>query len=130
MRVVIDTNILVSALWTAYGNPGKILDMVGLGKIKPCYDHRIISEYEEVLKRPKFMFSAKDIDGVLNRIKSKGFCIIAQESDRSFLDETDRAFYEVAVGCDAYLVTGNIKHYPSEPFIMTPSDFLKTFTFD
>jgi len=127
MRVVVDTNILVSALWTASGNPRKILDMVGRNEIKPCYDYRIIAEYEDVLSRPRFLFSAKDINGMLNRIKSKGFCTIAQKSTQNFVDETDRAFYEVAVSCDAYLITGNIKHYPDEPFVMTPAEFIRIF---
>ena len=124
MNVVLDTNILVSALWTEGGNPHKILDMAGRNEIKICYDYRIIAEYQEVLKRPKFLFSARDINGVLNRIKAKGFCTVARQCAHSFTDETDRAFYEVAVTCDAYLITGNCKHFPNEPFILSPAQFL------
>jgi putative PIN family toxin of toxin-antitoxin system len=124
IRVVIDTNVLVSALWMRSGNPHKILDGVGRGEYMPCYDFRILAEYDDVLRRPKFMFPTRDVNGLIGRIKSKGFCTVAPHIDRIFVDDTDRAFYEVAVNCDAYLITGNRKHYPNEPFILTPSDFL------
>jgi putative PIN family toxin of toxin-antitoxin system len=124
MKVVLDTNILVSALWTEMGNPHKILDMVGRNEIKPCYDYRIIAEYREVLSRPRFLFSAADINGVLNRIKAKGISIVAEKSVNDFPDETDRAFYEVAVTSNAYLIIGNTKHFPNEPFILSPTQFL------
>jgi len=39
-------------------------------------------------------------------------------------DETDRTFYDTAKASDSILITGNIKHYPTEPFIMTPTEFL------
>ena len=64
------------------------------------------------------------IYSVLGRIQSKGICVAARECAGSFPDETDRAFYEVAVSCKAYLITGNNKHYPEEPFIMSPAQFL------
>jgi len=124
MKVVIDTNVIVSALWTDNGNPRKILDMLGRNELKICYDHRIMAEYEHVLGRPKFRFNRKDINGILNRVKAKGFCAIANECTAPFSEETDRAFYEVAVSCNAYLITGNKKHYPDEPFILSPTQFL------
>jgi len=127
IKVVLDTNVLVSALWTANGNPKRILDMVGKNEIKPCYDYRLIAEYEYVLNRPKFKFPIRDISGVIARIKAKGMAVTAAESTISFVDETDRAFYDVAVSCGAYLVTGNKKHYPNEQFILSPVEFLELF---
>jgi len=41
-------------------------------------------------------------------------------------DETDRVFYDTAKASGAILITGNIRHYPAMPFIMTPADFLGT----
>jgi putative PIN family toxin of toxin-antitoxin system len=121
---VLDTNILVSALWTDKGNPRKILDMVGRKEIKPCYDFRILAEYEDVLRRPKFKFSSRDVDAVLARIRGSGLSVAARESAVNFPDETDRIFYEVAETSGAFLVTGNLKHYPAEPFIMSPAGFI------
>ncbi|MDR1616051.1 MAG: putative toxin-antitoxin system toxin component, PIN family [Syntrophomonadaceae bacterium] len=130
MNVVLDTNILVSALWTEKGNPHKILDMIGRNEIKPCYDYRIITEYRDVLSRPKFSFSARDINSVLNGIKAKGFSTIAKQCAHNFTDETDRAFYEVAVTCNAYLITGNSKHFPNEPLVLSPAQFLVLLDFE
>ena len=127
MNVVIDTNILVSAFWTDMGNPHKILDMAGTDKIKVCYDHRIIAEYDYVLRRPRFKFSPCDIEVVIKMIKSKGLCVIADRCLINFTDETDRAFYEVAVKNNAYLITGNKKHYPDETFIITPARFVEIY---
>ncbi len=56
MLVVIDTNILVSALWSKNGLPAKILSMVVSGVLVPCFDDRILCEYKDVLNRPKFKF--------------------------------------------------------------------------
>jgi putative PIN family toxin of toxin-antitoxin system len=123
MNVVLDTNVLVSALWTPHGNAQRILDMIGID-VRPCYDYRVIAEYEDVLHRPKFMFSKRDINAVMNRIKAKGISVIAKESNHIFKDEPDRAFYEVAVSGGAYLITGNGKHFPNEPFIMPQGQFL------
>ena len=125
MNVVIDTNVLVSALWTSDNNHRKILDMIGRCEIKPCYDYRIITEYEDVLRRPKFYFSERDINGLLNRIKAKGYSVIAKHYPHALIDEKDRAFLEVAITCDAYLITGNSKHYPNEPFVLTSAEFLQ-----
>ena len=127
MRVVLYTNILISALWTTDSNPGRILEMVGRNEIIPCYDHRIINEYLHVLSRPKFKFVQRDIDSVLNRIKAKGYSIIAGESKKELTDESDRAFYDVALTCGAYLITGNLKHFPKETFIISPSQFINLY---
>ena len=45
-----------------------------------------------------------------------------------FNDEDDRSYYEVAKLCNAILITGNKRHFPDEPFIMTPAEFLETYT--
>jgi len=125
MKIVVDTNVLVSALWTTSNNHIKILDMIGRGELRLCYDYRILAEYEEVLRRPKFEFAERDIKGLMSRIKSKGVSIIADPLPFAMLDEKDRPFYEVAVHCGAYIITGNIKHFPDEPFIMGSAEFLK-----
>jgi len=125
-NIVLDTNILVSALWNKHGSPAIIVRQVLEGSFSICYDSRIIAEYTEVLNRPEFPFVSADINELLNWIKEKGISIIAPEADISFVDDDDRMFYEVAVFCDAILITGNTRHYPKEAFIMTVAEFIAT----
>ena len=124
MLVVVDTNILVSAFWSQNGNPAKIIGLIQNGIITPCYDYRILGEYEEVLSRAKFCFEKWEINDFLSQIKHDGMSIVAETVDISFVDEGDRKFYEVAKQCGAVLITGNLKHFPKESFVITPTDFL------
>ncbi len=127
MLVVIDTNILVSSLWSKSGTPAKIMSLVISGRLIPCYDYRILCEYKEVLSRPKFKFSPSEINALLDFIKHSGRSIIAEPLDTEFADEGDKKFYEVAKQCNATLITGNIKHFPGDEFIMTANDFLEKY---
>ncbi|MCD8328074.1 MAG: putative toxin-antitoxin system toxin component, PIN family [Ruminococcus sp.] len=124
MLVVIDTNVLVSALWSRNGAPAKIINMVLNGRLIPCYDWRILCEYREVLLRPKFGFTQNEVNALLDWFESFGRSVVAEPCKECFIDESDKKFYEVAKFCNATLITGNIKHFPSEPNIVTVSEFL------
>jgi len=126
MLVVIDTNVLVSALWSKDGNPRKVLDLLLNGKIKPCFDSRILIEYRVVMSRPRFNFSAAEIYSLMSRIEETGISVVPAPVGAPFIDENDKKFFETAKQCSATLITGNIKHYPDDVNIMNPSDFLKT----
>ena len=128
MMVVIDTNVLVSALLSRDGAPAKVISMVLNGIITPCYDYRIICEYREVLKRPKFTFSDSEINSLIDWFESNGQSVIAEPISQKFDDEEDKKFYEVAKHCNVILITGNLKHFPNEPFIMSPIDFLNKYS--
>ena len=119
MMIVIDTNVLVSALLSRDGTPAKIIGMVLNGTITPCYDYR---------KRPKFGFSDGEINSLIDWFESNGQSVIAEPIDKKFEDEEDKKFYEVAKHCNAILVTGNLKHFPKEAWIMNPIDFLKKYS--
>ena len=125
-KVVLDTNVLVSALWNKHGSPAVVVRMVLDGLLTVCYDSRIIAEYTDVLHRPEFPFETADINILLGWIKEKSLSVVVPKSEIEFIDEDDRMFYEVAVFCDATLITGNIRHYPEEPFIMTVTGFLES----
>lgn len=127
MLVVIDTNILVSSLWSKSGIPAKIMSLVICGRLVPCYDYRILCEYKNVLSRPIFKFSPSEINALLDFIKHSGRSVIAEPLDDEFVDEEDKKFYEVAKHCGATLITGNIKHFPSDEIIMTANDFLEKY---
>ena len=126
LYAVIDTNVIVSALISKNeeSSPVKVLNRVFLGDIVPVWDDEIIKEYREVLSREKFHLNPLDIEDALTVIIQYGL-----RADRtpvpneSFPDPSDIVFYEVKMSReDAYLVTGNIRHYPDRPFVVTPRE--------
>jgi putative PIN family toxin of toxin-antitoxin system len=129
MLVVLDTNILVSALWSRNGSPSQVLSLVINGRILPCHDYRILAEYIEVLRRPRFDFQQWEITDLLACIKNKGISVVASPSALSFTDEDDKKFYEVAKHCGAKLITGNRKHFPLDDMVVSAADFLAEFPY-
>ncbi len=110
---MIDTNVLVSGLLSPYGPPGEIARLISSGALSLCFDARILSEYSQVLRRPKFPFHTEEIDALLEQIQSKGSVVASEPLPRRLTDPHDEAFLEVAVGGKAgMLVTGNLKHFP------------------
>ena len=124
MNIVIGTNVLVSALWSVNSKPGAVVNAVIARKFTACYDYRILDEYQKVLKRPKFGFQDWEINCLLDPVIKNGISVVPEPlPDIPFTDESDRKFFEVARYCEAYVVTGNIKHYPEDPCIITVADF-------
>ena len=128
MNIVLDTNILVSALWSPGKNASEILNAVFARKFTVCYDNRILIEYDCVLHYRKFPFSEWEINTVLEPLIKSGISVIADPlPDIPFTDESDRKFYEVSKFCNALLITGNQKHYPIDPDVITMVDFYKKY---
>ena len=125
---VIDTNVLVSAMLKWDSVPGNIMELTFGGSITPVLNNDILNEYREVLLRPKFRLTERIVNDVLETINEKGIFVDAQTLDIELPDPKDRVFYEVVMeerkDEDAYLVTGNIKHFPIKPFIVTPRQML------
>ena len=127
IHAVIDTNVLVSVLLSKSEDSSviKLIDAVLDGKIIPLFNNEIIAEYTEVLSRPKFNFDKEMRELLVERI-----VFLGEDTDRttypeSLPDEDDRVFYEVALSTDdAYLVTGNLKHFPKTPIVVTPAQML------
>ena len=122
---VIDTNVFVSALFSKNINVAtvKVLDAIFQGKIVPLYNDEIIAEYEEVLHRSKFHFTPSLVNKYLKSICKMGISSERVHSDEVFPDQDDVVFYEVALSKeDAYLVTGNTKHFPKTPIVVTPAE--------
>lgn len=126
---IIDTNVIVSAMLKWDSVPGNIMELTFDGSIIPILNEKIVREYQEVLARPKFHFTEEIIHDVLENIKSKGIYADAEFLDIELPDPKDRVFYEVVMEKrktkDAYLVTGNIKHFPVKPFIVTPREMIE-----
>ena len=126
---VIDTNVLVSSLLAKHSDSAtlKVLDAVASGDIVPLYNQKILDEYDEVLHRKKFSFSEKRIRQILTMIRTFGIAVNARPRKESFVDADDLVFYEVVMekrDDDAYLVTGNTKHFPKRYFIVTPAEMI------
>ncbi|MDC7221021.1 MAG: putative toxin-antitoxin system toxin component, PIN family [Spirochaetales bacterium] len=128
MKIVLDTNVLISALLSPSGPPAQILNLVIEGKVKLIIDNRIYLEYSNVLHRKKFNFKQESINPLLDFIRMESETIMAEPLNIEFNDEDDLVFYEVAKSGNAlYIVTGNTKHFPNEKMIITPSEFLKIY---
>ena len=125
--VVIDTNVLVSALITK--NPeaatAKVVRLLLEQEFVPLYDAEIIAEYEDVLHRSKFPILKETADALISFIIENGIESSRVDFEESMPDEDDRVFYEVSLSQeDSFLVTGNLKHYPTSPCVITPADFV------
>jgi putative PIN family toxin of toxin-antitoxin system len=125
MRVVIDTNVLVSGIINTSGIPAQIINLLINGRLTPLYDSRTLKEYEEVLNRKKFGFKKSTITPILDYIKNEGEYITSEPNKEYFTDQDDKMFYEVAVTGNANcIITGNKEHYPKEIKVKSPKEFI------
>lgn len=126
---VIDTNVLVSALFTSNVEAAtvKVFEALLQKKIIPLYNEEIYDEYVDVLNRPKFHLPSSIVNRYLKVIRELG--VKAERTHQSiedFPDLDDIVFYEVAMSKeDAYLVTGNTKHFPKSPIVVTPTEMMQ-----
>lgn len=131
MRVVIDTNVLVSGVINPHGSPGRVVDSILSQAITVLYDDRILLEYRDVLLRPLFGFQAADVNALVDFIGFSGEQITAGPLNITLPDPSDLPFVEVAVAGSAdALVTGNLKHFKAvrahHPVpILSPVDLLR-----
>lgn len=124
---VIDTNVLVSALLSKSDTSiiRQLISCILEGKIITLYHSDIITEYQEVLSRDKFRFAPELVEAMISIIKEHGIDSERIPYDAIMPDEDDRIFYEVTLSKeDAYLVTGNQKHFPKTPVVVTPAEML------
>lgn len=128
LYAVIDTNVLVSALLKVTSIPGQIAAQALLGELTPLLNDEIVAEYREVLHRPKFRFKPELINVLIDGIIERGLFLNAGPIEDIVPDPKDIVFYAVVMEKrkedDAYLVTGNIKHFPSKPFVVTPKEMM------
>ncbi len=117
MRLVIDTNIIVSALLSEDSKAFQVLSDALDGKYTVLVSEEIFQEYEDVLHRDKFGFDEEIIQFILNWFRENAVWIEVSESTIPMKDKKDRVFYDLAKSCKARLVTGNIKHYPVDELV-------------
>ena len=129
LKAVIDTNVLVSAFWT--GNrespPFRIYHAIMTRCLTPIYSDGVIAEYINVLHRSKFAFTQEEVDTLIRIVQAFGEKVTpAEPTGETFPDPDDKVFYCTALaaqGDGAALVTGNARHYPPAPFVVTPAEF-------
>ena len=132
MTIVLDTNVLVSGTLNPFGKPATILRLVVEGRVRLAHDVRIITEYNKVLRRPKFPFTEEQISALVQQIKQEGVLVSALPLTTNLPDADDEMFLEVALSSQAKaIITGNKKHFPKHSCghmdILSPAEFLDLF---
>ena len=128
---VIDTNVLVSALLSGHSDAATVLliEKMISGELIPLYNAEIITEYTDVLSRKKFGFDKAVVEQLVSSVCGFGLMVEAAQTGVILPDMDDLPFYEVVMEKrkteDAYLVTGNTKHFPAANFIVTPGEMLR-----
>ncbi len=130
MNIVLDTNVLVAGLLSPFGPCGEIVRMISSGELTLSFDARILTEYEEVLDRPKFKFDKEKVAALLDHIEHRGLTVASSPLFQPLPDVDDEPFLQVAISAQfACLVTGNQVHFPSElcqgVMVLSPSEFLQ-----
>ena len=125
MRIVLDTNVIVAALLNPLGAPASALNTFLNGQATLLIDERIAMEYRDVLNRPKFRFESTYTESLLDLIVRSSEKITASPTRVEMQDPDDVAFFEVATAGNAdFLITGNLRHFPMDPIIVTPAEFI------
>ena len=130
MIIVLDTNVLVSGILKPHSKTAGILRLVVDGTVQLAYDYRLLSEYRDVLNRPRFNLPKEAVETFLAQVEQEGFLVSAKPLKFSLPDLGDEPFLEVALSARvAALVTGNKRHFPKRSYegirILSPAEFLK-----
>lgn len=131
MKIVLDTNVLVSAMIKPQSGPARILRLVLQGELEIVCNESILLEYREVLRRPKFGFSQEKINIIIELLRLKAIKAHALARSFNLPDPWDEPFLEAALASNAdCLITGNKKHFPADAckgqIVLTPKAFLLT----
>jgi len=129
MKVVLDTNVIVSGVLTVHGVCAQILDMLTEGVFGIYVDDRVLAEYDSVLRRPRLHLISVDVAEVMDWIRSVAEPVGAVPLPADLPDPEDIPFLEVAASTGALLVTGNTRHYPKRSrdgvTVLSPREFLE-----
>ena len=131
--VIIDTNVLVSALLSNKDDAAtvQIVSKVILGDITPVINQDILNEYKDVLSRSKFGFSQDIVDYLLAAIEKYGVYHEPEPSGTVITDKDDLPFFDLASDLqeyDSFLITGNKKHFPEVSFVLSPREYINRLT--
>ena len=125
---VIDTNVFVSSMLKSDSVPGRITDLVLLGRIIPLLNDEILAEYKDVLARNRFGFDETQTEELMNNLRERAVFLPREHAEEAFPDADDIVFFEIALSgrstMDAFLITGNLRHYPIRSYVVTPRQML------
>jgi uncharacterized protein len=115
IRVVLDTNILVSAFLKPGSVPDEVLLLALTRQLKLFVSGAVYDEYAEVMYRPHLRLDKKAVDNAFAGIRRLGHWVEPTERVVECSDPDDNIFLECAEAAEAdYLVTGNQRHFPSD----------------
>ena len=132
IRVILDTNVIVSGLLVADSLPAAILDLALQGKVKVAVSHPILAELDRVLRRPRFGFEPRKIGSFLALFKSRSRLVSPKKTLNICRgDLSDNRFLECAEIAKAeFLITGNKTHFPPRhrnTVVVTPREFWEAY---
>ena len=126
MKIVADTNVLVAALINPYGSPAGVLNCILSSRVYPCFDARIIDEYERVLQRPRFGFRSDDIRSLLDFFVRVGFFLTPEPVSLELPELSDLPLVEVSRATNSPIVTRNAKHFSANfVTVLSPAALLQ-----
>ncbi|MBN2146391.1 MAG: putative toxin-antitoxin system toxin component, PIN family [Anaerolineales bacterium] len=133
LLIVLDTNVLVSALLKRASKPARVLDLVLAGRVRLALDARILEEYRAVCARPKLGIDPSAAEAVLAFLRVTGLIVDTPEhlpGTPAIPDPGDLPFAEVAISAQAdALVTGNVRHFggleSAGIVVQTPAKFVE-----
>ena len=131
MKIVLDTNVLISGLINPLGHPGRIVDLMRTGDLQAVIDDRILNEYVDVLRRDYFLryFELQEREDVIEYLGKNSFYSTSKVMINDLPDRWDIPFLELALSEDVPLITGNVKHFPKAKAknarVLTPTAFLR-----
>lgn len=126
MRVVVDTNVIVSGLLKAGTPPAMVLNLAVSESIRMLVNEAVLSEYETVLGRNKFGFDPEAVADLMSFIRHESEHVVTTPAAKTTVDPDDQVFYDISItGHADYLITGNTAHFPDEEWILTPRRFIE-----
>jgi uncharacterized protein len=113
IRLILDTNVLVSANLNNDGLEALVVSFVLNRKLRLCVSKEILGEYERVLFYPRLKFDPQEVRRFLNRLRRESILLKPHQRITESPDEADNRFLECAEAAAAgFLVTGNKRHFP------------------
>jgi putative PIN family toxin of toxin-antitoxin system len=131
MKIVIDTNVVISAILLG-GGPGKLIDLWKKGRLTPLITEEIMAEYIRVLAYPKFMLSEEEINYIIHQEILPFFKVVKSVSGPAIIikDRDDDKFIQCAQAGNAKIIISGDRHLLALKShhnikILTPIQFLQ-----
>jgi uncharacterized protein len=127
--IVLDTNVIVSARLSPGGAPAAlVIDYVLSGRVQAVTSPSVIQEYIEVVHQPKFARFAFPPPWLEQVVETSLQLPDPTRWPHALPDPKDAIFLALAKASGAWLVTGNLKHFPASVrdgvTVIEPSDYL------